>query len=478
MKNLSRLQLVSKQLEGDLQTQKHHVDATVKQLDEDKSSFFVLEDVSQEAARQFLMHCIYPRSIQSPDDAMYSSAFAFRLHRVWTPGFSIIHYLDELISVTVGALFGVTEGEAASLAILIWESWKVVNRWRYKEGIFDKEVLGKPGSQIEVLVDDEKRSNPVSHEDFTNLYNKWHSALGISLIGCLRSKEYMHMRTGLVMLTRLVEVFPTRPSVGNKLLEALEPLQDESTSRPDIRASANAYGMLLLKARDDGKWVEEDEAVAKARADKEKAAAEQRKKKLEKTFQEIERDSEKITAEIGPKDGDDRDRRRDYNARDSGPGDRGRHGAGRGDERSNGRSIDFARMDESAEMNGRDRRRDDRDRDRRVGREEDDRRRNRGGDGEWRRDGGTAREERGWQRDAPPRSAKRSRPPSPELDRDIDRSSSKRARLDTDNYSSRRGGSGGGGGRGDPSPPPPRRARRESPDQPPSRSSRSRRNRR
>jgi THO complex subunit 2 len=465
MDNLGRLQRVSQQLESDLMTQKHHVETTLKQLDEDKSSFFVLEDVSQEAARQFLMHCVYSRSIQGPDDAMYSSAFAFRLHNVWTPGFSIIHYLDELISVTAGALFGVTEGEAANLAILIWESWKVVNEWRYEEKIFDKQVLGKPGSQIEVLVEDERRSDPVSHKDFIELYNKWHSALGNALIGCLTSKEYMHMRTGLVVLTRLVDVFPTRPSVGNKLLKTLEPLQDESTSRPDIRASANAYGMLLLKARDDGKWVEEDEAVAKARAEKEKAAAEQRKKKLERTFQEIERDSEKITAEIGPKDRHDRDRGRDYTARDSGPTDasKGRHGVGRGDENSNSRSSDFARM-ESGELSGRGRNREDRDR--RLAREEDDRGRERGGN---------SRDERRWQRDAPPRSAKRSRPSTPEMDRDVDRASSKRARLDPDNYSSRRSGSGGGG-RGDASPLS-RRTRRESPEQPPPRS-RARRSRR
>ncbi|KAL3916275.1 MAG: hypothetical protein SGILL_005249 [Bacillariaceae sp.] len=459
--SLDRLQAVSKQLENDVKTQKRHVEATLKELDEEKSSFFASEDVSQEAAQQFLVHCVYPRSIQSPDDAMYASTFAFKLHKVWTPGFSTIHYLDELICVAAGALFGITEGEAANLAILVCESWKVVNRWRYVEGSFDKEMLLKPGAQMEVFGDEEEgTSKSVTHKDFINLYNKWHSALGNALIGCLTSKEYMHMRTGLVVLTRLVDVFPTRPSVGNLLLGTLEPLQDENTSRPDIRASANAYGMMLLKARDEGKWVEEDKAVAKARADKEKVAAEQRKKKLQRQMKEIERDSQKITAEIGPKDRHDRGR--DFGApRDSGPPDvgRGRRG-GRGDDAGIDRSGDFGRMDRD-------------DRDRRKSREDDGRGRGRG-DGEWRRDrdDGAAREDRRWQRDAPPRNAKRSRPSTPELDRDTDRSSSKRARVDPESYSSRRRD----GGRGDSSPPPSRRTRRESPEQPPrSRSRRSRR---
>jgi len=364
-------------------------------------------------------------------------------------------------------LFGVTEGEAANLAILLWQSWKVINAWRYQEHVFNNEVLGKPGSQMEILDDAEKTTKPISHKDFIKLYNKWHSSLGAALIGCLKSTEYMHMRAGLVVLTRLVDVFPTRPGVGNKLLEALEPLQDENSSRPDIRASANAYGMMVVKARDEGKWVEEDEAVAKARADKEKAAAEERKKKLEQTFQEIERDSEKITAEIGPRDR--HDRRRDY-ATTRGPDDldNGRQAVGRSADQINARSSDFARM-ESGELLGRDRSRDDRDR--RPGRDTDrrdrdapneDRGRGRAVDDDWRRDGGAARDDRRWQRDiTTSRGAKRSRPSTPDNDHELERSSTKRSRLDAENYSSRRNA----GSRGEPSPPP-RRPRRDSPEQP------------
>ena len=43
--------------------------------------------------------------------------------------------------------------------------------------------------------------------------------------------------------------------------------------------------MMLLKARDEGKWTEEDAAVVKARVEKEKAAAEERKKKIAEQFQ-------------------------------------------------------------------------------------------------------------------------------------------------------------------------------------------------
>ncbi len=478
--NLDRLNSVASELSRDLEEQKKYVELTFSRLDETKEFFFPLGEVSQDAARMFLIHCIYPRSLQSPDGAMYSSEFAFRLHKIWTPGFSVIHYLNELIMIVAGALYGVTEGEAANVGILLYQTWKVVNRWRYVDGLFEKEVVGKPGCYVESDGDGEggdKTTKAVSQKDFVQLYNKWHSSLGAALVGCLVSSEYMHTRTALVVLTRLVDVFPTRPTMGNKLLAVLEPLQDESTSRPDIRASASAYGTMLMKARDDGKWVEEDKAVAQARADKERAAAEERKRNLEKTFQELERDSVKISAEIGPRDGHrDRDRnnnnnverRRDYsNSRGTGQLESDGGAAGGGEVRElttrivpdqfNDRPVEHSRM-ESGEVLARDRR-EERDRERRSSRDpdrpsnnkdrdtsSDDRGRGKvDGEDDWRRDGADGqrgRDDRRWQRDAPSRGSKR--PSSPLDDRDDDRTNAKRPRIEPDSYPPRRANAGRG----------------------------------
>lgn len=296
---LSRLKTVSTSLTKDAEAQKKHVSKTLDTWKEAKDTLFASTKDLGVTAKAFFTHCVFPRSLQGPEDAMYSSQFALSLHEMKTPGFSTLHYIDELISVASGSLFGLTEEEAASIAILLWETWKVVNKWRYEEALFEKEMSDQPGS---FMKRGEEEASAVKHKEYIELYNTWHASLGSALIGCLKSSEYMHMRSGLLVLTRIVEVFPTRPRLGNKLFTALEPLQDENLARPDIRASANAYGTMLMKARDDGKWIEEDASVAKARADKEKAAAEERKKKLEKQFKELQRDSEKITEEIGPRD--------------------------------------------------------------------------------------------------------------------------------------------------------------------------------
>eukprot|EP00536_Pseudo-nitzschia_multiseries_P015301 jgi/Psemu1/291937/fgenesh1_pg.854_\ len=459
---IERLKGVSKQLDVDLKEQKDNVESTLKKLNDEKDDLFSSEFVTKEAAKVFLMYCIYPRAMLGPDDAMYASAIAFRLHKIWTPGFSIMHYIDELISIVSGALFGLTEAEAANISILILQTLKVVNKWRFEDGLYDKEVLGKPGSYVESTEDGATSTNPVSHTEFIKLYNKWQYSLAAALIGCLKSTQYIHTRTGLVVLSRLVEVFPTGPSLGNKLLKVLEPLQDESSLRPDIRASANAYWMMLSKARDEGKWVEEDEADARARADKEKQAAEERKKKIEKSFQELERDSLKITEQIGTDDRRDRDRSRGGTARDPYKSRQTGGGGGR---------DDYSRAENGRDRRGDDRRGDDRDR-RAAGRDEDWKKRDRDeentkddrgrgvrrggiGDDDRRvgsRDAGDPQPRGGrdnsdgrWRRDRealPPRNTKRSRSSaSPEDDLDTDRSAPKRPRTEEyNNYPSRRTG--------------------------------------
>lgn len=344
---LVRLEKVSRVLAADSVKQKDHVSNTMKNMEAIRNDFFSSDVASKASANAFLTHCVFPRCTQSPDDAMYCARFVFALHNLEAKGFSTLHYIDELIGVVSGALFGVTEGEAAHLAILLLETWTIVNKWRYDEECFEKEIAGKPGSFMENESGDVET---VTYKAFEGLYNRWHSSLGGSLIGCLNSKEYIHTRTGLLVLTRIVDVFPTRPKLAYKLQDTLVPLQDEASARPDIRASANSYGMMLLKARDEGKWVEEDASVAKARADKEKEVAEARKKKLAEQFQEMERETEKITQEIGPRDGHRNDRRR-------GPGrdTRGTPQNGHDEPRFRPPPPDM-RAAESGELTGRDRR--------------------------------------------------------------------------------------------------------------------------
>jgi THO complex subunit 2 len=284
-------------LKKDYAKQKEHVSSIHETMLQKLPNFFVSSDVTMPSAMAFFTRCVFPRCMQGPDDAMYCAHFASLMHQNATPGFSTLHYFDALIQIVPRSLYCLTEGEAACASILLLDTWKIISKWRYDGLSFENDLLGKPGSFFVKDVN----SDPVmvTKHDYENLYNKWHAAMGDTLVGCLRSKEYMHLRCGLIVLTRIVDEYPTRPRLANSLLEALEPLTKESNGFADIRASSQAYSMQLLRSRDNGVWKEEDAATVQARLASVEAAAMERQKKAQEQMKQIERDSEKITEKIG-----------------------------------------------------------------------------------------------------------------------------------------------------------------------------------
>jgi len=159
------------------------------------------------------------------------------------------------------------------------------------------------------MTNEEGTLEDISYDNFKKLYNKWHAILGQTFLGCLESKEYIHTRAGLILLSRVVNVFPTRPVLGEKIMDALAPLKDD-TNRQDLRSMALGYSSQLIKARDEGIW-EEDLAAAKARREKKEKEAEERKKAAEKQFQEMQKESDAIDRQLGGggrRDWDDRAR--------------------------------------------------------------------------------------------------------------------------------------------------------------------------
>lgn len=101
----------------------------------------------------------------------------------------------------------------------------------------------------------------------------------------------MHLRTALTLLKRVVHVFPSKSDSGEKILEALAPLQVDENPMQDIKAMAQAYSSQIMKSRDDGVWKEES-ASTKARREEEKRLQEERKKATANKYEAFKKESE------------------------------------------------------------------------------------------------------------------------------------------------------------------------------------------
>ncbi len=163
-------------------------------------------------------------------------------------------------------------------------------------------------------------SSPLSHGDFIELYNKWHAGLGAAFIGCLKSSEYMHTRTALIISSKMVDYFPTKSTLGEKLLESLAPLQEDSNPMQDIKAMAQGYSSKIIIARDTGRWKEECSKITKAREEKERQIQIDRKENAKKQLEEMEKEMANSKPLVDSRHERRRDDRRDE--RRGGPDDR------------------------------------------------------------------------------------------------------------------------------------------------------------
>lgn len=140
---LERVRRATDLLASNMSAQKKRHERMQNVFESRKSDCFASETASTSSIEAFLMHCVYPRCSSTPGDALYCAKFVSLLHQIETPGFSTMIFIDEFVDVIAGALYCATEDEAANLAIMLLQTWKMVSRWRYDEDAFETEVAGK-----------------------------------------------------------------------------------------------------------------------------------------------------------------------------------------------------------------------------------------------------------------------------------------------------------------------------------------------
>jgi len=323
---LDRLKRNAEQLSKDFQRQRARCKLVHEQLEGKKDSLITESQEEKRTdeggsdnsnrnnskfASAFMTFCIYPRCFLSPEDSLYCAHFVKLLHKIKVPGFLTIEVIDNIVNAVTGSLYCMTEDEAGNCSIFLNEIWKSVNSWRYDNDAFASELKDTPGSQLseqfaeENGIENHALTSGITHDDYKAIYSQWHQKIGSAAIGCLQSSEYMHTRAALIVLSRIVLVFPTQPKTGDKILKTLGPLQSDDNARPDIRATAQGYCSQLIKARDEGMWKEENVAATKARLEREKMKAEERKKKLAKQHEDMKKESEMISIQLrdGGRDG-------------------------------------------------------------------------------------------------------------------------------------------------------------------------------
>lgn len=139
-------------------------------LSKSKAEWFANTELSTEAQadtmNHFLQHCIFPRCVFSPADAVYCARFVQQTHAQGTPFFSTLQYYDKLLRDISLHIFCCTERQAANLGRFLKESLQLLVHWKSSEQIYLEECSKLPGFSVSFAKQDGKKA---TYEDFVKV---------------------------------------------------------------------------------------------------------------------------------------------------------------------------------------------------------------------------------------------------------------------------------------------------------------------
>ena len=110
-KEIDRYRALQNKLLEEQLNQEEHVKKVLNILDKDKQQWFQPKVQKMEMTTQFLQHCLMPRCIFTPNDAIYCAEFVHLLHTIRTPNFSTLICYDRIFGDISYTMSSFTENE-------------------------------------------------------------------------------------------------------------------------------------------------------------------------------------------------------------------------------------------------------------------------------------------------------------------------------------------------------------------------------
>ncbi|KAH3661884.1 hypothetical protein OGAPHI_006063 [Ogataea philodendri] len=303
-RELSQLHSISAGVKNDGLTHEKNYQYKMEVLKSRKDQWFndvTDEETISKSTSQILEHCLLPRLVHSPFDAVYSAEFLFLAHSLNAAGFSLVYLLNELFTASfmLPTFFTSTASETENFGIFYSQVLKQLNVWRSSEEVYNKTALGKEGDEEPSLTGLKPPGGDVlSHEEFRKTLFNWHKALQKQIIAALDSEQYTTRNNAIIFLKNLLGEFPVVEDHSELLTRKLSSIYATDT-REDIKLASNAL-FVLTSSKKSGCmpiWEfyemdpEEKEVLVKKR--EEKVAAERARlaelERIEREKREAER---------------------------------------------------------------------------------------------------------------------------------------------------------------------------------------------
>lgn len=175
-------------------------------------------------------HCFLPRIMSSMPDSLYCAKFIELMQKLKVVGFNTMEIVYGLIISIIPCVYCCTEREAGNIGLFFLTLFKTLGRWKDN---FNNECLNSPGFEPSVTL-----------KSFEDKLKFCHGRMAVTLGKCFASNSYMQQRNALIVLTKLVPVFPTTNSMANQIMKNLTRLKE--SERDDLKLMATRYSDSLL----------------------------------------------------------------------------------------------------------------------------------------------------------------------------------------------------------------------------------------
>ena len=243
-----KLQTILSELKSEYEIQKVHVQKVRQLISSHKDSYILKGFADREKTVEILLqNCVFHRILMSPMDASFCSQYFLTLHDMEAKHFSTITYVKKVFMAVTPLVFTSSEAEASFIGYSLLPLFNSLNKWVHDARAYDAEAKNKYGF---VKIEDNPEfdvSKRLSHADYVNLCKSWHKIIKECLMASLNSKEYMHIRSAMILMSRVSSQYPSRAIGGQDLLERVERIEKEENTRVDLKLMAKSLCSILKK---------------------------------------------------------------------------------------------------------------------------------------------------------------------------------------------------------------------------------------
>ena len=211
---------------------------------------FAEKKARQQTVNEFLQRCVLPRVLFSAEDALFCAKFVDVLHGLDVPYFNTLQYFDKVVRQLTVAVFCVTEREAVCFGVFLKETLSTLMRWHNDKSIYDTEGA-RPGFALNVSEID---GSCAPFDVFKNIMQRWEDKLLQVFSVAVKSSEWMEVRNAILVLNKILPVFPSSLNGITTLLAVAGTLENEQ--RSDLKQMGKSY-FTKLSRRKEIEWPKE-----------------------------------------------------------------------------------------------------------------------------------------------------------------------------------------------------------------------------